>query len=456
MSFLAPCGSEEEGASESKALRDEPRARNLLFILSDQHRGDGLGAAGHPIVRTPRLDRLASEGVLFQHAYVASPLCVPSRASLLSGRYPHQHGCTSNQGRLRGEERTFAEALSEAGFQTLAIGKVHGVHDGFEHVRVPVGGSFEHELQGYFDEEGQPLYGKAEVAGPKYYDARIAYRAVEELERLEQSGERFALLVGFHAPHPPFLVPEPYDAAYDPEAMALPAFEEAELDHKPSWQRVAYEKERARLSDADLRAMIACYWARVAYLDRQVGRVLDALDDLDLAEETLVVYSSDHGENLGDHGLMGKFASFYESEVRVPLVMRLPGALPAGRVVQKPVEQIDVVPTLLELLGVAVPETSEGWNLLPLVEGRPRAARPWVFASIRPDDESSAYMVRTENWKLCYYTDQPGELYNLRRDPGERVNLWTDPEALEMRERLTRWLVERLAQTQPPVSERGR
>ena len=280
----------------SRADGDPPRRPNLLFLLSDQHRGDALGCEGHPLVRTPNLDRLAADGARFARAYVQAPLCVPQRASLFTGRYPELHRATNNACRLPDEELTWAEHLRARGYATRSVGRVHGIYDGCEHVRVP---GKEATLATF---EGTPRPGKPNAPyGPSprsegdHWDARIARAAVRELGRLSEGGEPWALYVGFFSPHPPYAPPVPWDGKYAAEDVNLPDACDPDAGQATSWQRDATRKARD-LDERDQREVVAHYLGLVSYLDAQVGRVLDALDELGLAADTLVVYAKTEPE----------------------------------------------------------------------------------------------------------------------------------------------------------------
>lgn len=414
---------------------------NVLVLFSDQHRGDALGCDGHPAARTPRLDALAAQGVRFTRAFVQAPLCVPSRASLATSRHPLLHRATSNACLLPPDEVTWSALLREEGYTTVSVGRAHGICAGFDHRLVP-GSELLHSSP------------PPRVLPEKdHWDTRIADTAIEELEQLRDAERPFALQVGFFSPHPPHIPTRETGRAIEPADVLVPDLDEAYLAGRTSWQR------RPPVRTANLRYSRALYLSMVLHLDKQIGRVLDALDELGLAEDTLVVYTSDHGSPLGDHGLRQKNLSFYESEVRVPLLMRLPGRLPAEAVVEELAQVIDVAPTAFALLGLQQHPGFQGRDLAPLWRGEQGSGDGLAYSMVdlvhAGAPEHRGLMVRDERWKLCWYTNGEGELYDLVEDPGELVNRFEDPAAGPQRDELWRRLVEHLVGSWARVPERA-
>ena len=444
---LGMLASAEEVEKRVVAEGSGVRRRNLLFIMSDQHRGDALSCEKHPVVRTPMLDRLAGEGVRFSHTYCQSPLCVPSRACSMTGRYVHLNRCYSNACRLPEEEYTWAEFLRDEGYTTVSVGKTHGIDDGLEVTHQSNAGSYPSGASAYNNKMNGLVYGTSPAAADEFYDARIANAAIEQMKRFKEEGKPWALFVGIFSPHPPLWPPKPYDTMYDPDEMAVPPFELSDLDTRPDWQRRTYQSRFSAYTEGDKRNIISHYYGLVTYIDVQIGRIIDALDETGMGGDTVVVYTSDHGDNLGEHGLFAKFASMYEGETRVPGMIRLPGVVAKGAVVDKPIEGIDLTTTALRLLGYEPPEGMLGRDLGPLIQGDKAAARPFVYSAIARGQERGM-MLRTEEWKLCHYSDQAGELYNLKNDPGEMRNLYGDPGVREVRDELTYSLLSHVARSQ--------
>jgi len=406
---------------------------NILFIMTDQQRSDALSCRGNSPARTPNLDRLAAEGTRFDSCFVQCPLCVPSRWSMLTGTYVHAHGTWINEHPFDRTLPTWPERLAQAGYRTLAVGKTHAAHRGFARVPPP--------------EDDRPRcrwpHGRTveKFEGPKeeYYEFRIVAQAAQTLRELARRDEPWALHVGIQAPHPPYILPEPFDTMYDPDTIPVPEFQESELAEKTSGQRMMYERFFKPLPAEHIRRMIAGYWASVAMADECAGIVLDELGRLGLADSTLVCFVSDHGDLNGEHGLFSKFTSAYDSEVGVPMIWRWPGRIPAGATVEELVESIDLVPTIMEAAGLETFPESQGRTLWPLLGGQARAephrkfvtaTTGWMPMAIRPQ----GHMIRTGTHKLVYYPLEPfGELYDLERDPREVRNLYRDPDAQGVR-----------------------
>jgi len=437
------------GAAELAEARgvSGKKGTNLLFIMSDQHRGDTMRCEGHPVARTPMLDRLAGEGVRFSRTYCQSPLCVPSRACSMTGRYVHLNRCYTNATRLPESEYTWAEFLRERGYTAVSVGKTHGIDDGLDVTVTSRGESYPKGASAYNNKRNGLVYGTSPAAAEDFYDARIANAAVEQLRRFKKEGNPWALFVGIFSPHPPMWPPKPYDTMYNPDDIELPPFKLEDLDSRPEWQRRTYQSRFSAYTDEDKRNIISHYYGLVTYIDVQIGRVIDELDGLGMGENTVVVYTSDHGDNMGEHGLFAKFASMYEGEVRVPGIIRLPGLIPKGLVANNPIEAIDLTTTSLHLMGFEPPEQMQGRDLRPLVRGDQSGARPFVYSAIARGAERGM-MLRTEEWKLCHYTDQAGELYDLKNDPGELVNLYGDAGAKKIRDELTYEVLSHLARSQ--------
>src|SRR6266542_3142884 len=392
---------------------------NILLITTDQQRYDCVGANGNPLITTPNLDRLATAGARFEQCYIQNPVCMPSRASLLTGRYCQNHGVRKNGAPLDPDQPNMAKALLAAGYHTASIGKIHLIpHFGRDYeqphpsreygfktminsdepgcyrdayirwverehpehldaVRAPVP-----VPPGYEMPEQYKAYPPAPAGGRGLLDGRrldapaevshSAWVATESIRFLREraagaaSGEEpFFLHAGIYAPHPPLFAPEPYDTMYDPATLPLPLRREGELEDKPSHFRGG-ARRNLEVTDAEWQRAKAFYYGMVSLADAQIGRILAALDELGLAENTIVVFTSDHGEALGDHYQTGKGPTNYDSIVRVPLIVRGPG-VPAGRRVAGLVEHVDVAPTLLEAAGVESYTGMKGRSLDPLL-----------------------------------------------------------------------------------------
>ncbi len=437
-------------AALAASAAEAPAQRlNLLILTNDQHRADALGCTGNPVVRTPAIDRLAAQGALFENHYVQCPQCVPSRSAMHTGRYPHTNRAPTNLYRLSDREETLAMILSRNGYRTATTGELPFAPTkflgGFQEV-LPGGEAMPPDYAALRQRHAENLKsGFQAVAAPwpEQYD-ETALHAGRAIAFLRANRERpFYLHVNFRRPHHPFDPPAPFDRMYEGARFPASHRRDGEMNDKPPAQRKALENsvgfDLRTMTPRDLDRIKSCYYGMISLNDRYIGRILDELDQLRLAGRTIVVFNSDHGEMLGDHGLLFKGGYFYDEVVHAPLILRAPG-LPAGKRVPDLVETVDLMPTLLDLLGLATPDRLQGRSLLPLISGAERrsGAAYSEFPGIK--------MVRTREWKLVHYVRAPyGELYDLREDPHELYNRWHDPAYAaarsEMLGRLADWLV---------------
>lgn len=484
-----------------------PRARNVLLITSDQQHWMTLGI-NNPEISTPNLDRLAAEGTVFDRAYTVNPTCTPTRASIITGKYPSQHGAWSLGTKLPEWEPTVGDLLQSAGLRTALVGKAHfqplkgtpeypslesypvmqdlefwrrfhGPFYGFEHVELARNHTDEaHVGQHYalwMEENGLTNWrdffraptGNAERQRHKWglperfhYDAWIAERSIALLESYAAEGEPFFLWASFFDPHPSYLVPEPWDAMYDPESITVPSVVEGEHERNPPHFRLTQEPRpdfsawresgqglhgfHSHLRDRrELAKDVAVYYGMVSLMDKYIGRILDRLDALGLAEETLVVFTTDYGHLYGQHGLVAKGAFHYEDLIRVPFIVRQPGGVPAGMRTDALISLVDLAPTFLRVLDQAVPWWMTGLDQSAVIYGEAPRARDHVLVENR--HEPTTIHVKTyvdDRWKLTVYFERPyGELFDLHNDPGEIHNLWDDPEAADIRTELLQRLV---------------
>jgi arylsulfatase A-like enzyme len=426
------------------------RAPNLVVFLTDDQAQTAMGAYGHPFLKTPRMDRLAAEGVRFTEAFVTTALCAPSRASLLTGRYAHAHGVRTNGGGpavrnqpgLRAGDATFVDLLHRVGYHTALVGKWHlpSWPTGFDAWAILPG-------QGAYQDPELIANGvRLQLRG--HVDDIVGDQALAVL-RHRPADRPFCLLVHFKAPHRAWVPAPRFARAFEGVEVPLPPAFADGLDGRSEAARRAMmaladlpdfrergvpaalpPEERAR---RNLQHMVTNYCRVLLGVDENVGRVLDFLDAHGLAEPTAVLFTSDNGFFLGEHGLYDK-RLMYEPAIRVPMLLRYPAGLAAGRVdTTHLVLNVDVAPTLLELAGVPVPPGVHGRSWLPLLEGREPA---WREAFLYQYDEYPAWHcvrkhrgVRTRDWKLLHFWEQPEEweLYDLAADPDERHNLAARP-----------------------------
>ena len=420
-----------------------PARYNLLFLMSDQHQRRASSCYGHTQVRTPNIDRLANRGLRFESAYCPSPVCVPSRGSLITGLHPHTHGAKILDDALPSTSRTIAHYFAEKGYLTAAIGKMHFVdesrHHGFAH-RLHEGdftaSLTDAQRQQVRDDHGDAggINGSAsELPIELFQDHWFAEQSVKFLH--QNKAKPFCLWASFLQPHTPFRPHRDYFDKYVPEQMTLPRRPIGDLENGFPGNLVrAKERGWAQQSDDDARQSLAGYYGNVSQMDSYVGRVYDTLCELSLDKNTIVVYTSDHGEMAGAHRTWTKH-NMYEESVGVPLVICIPDG-PKG-VRREIVEQIDLFPTLTQLCGLGSVKLP-GRSQKALIEGQRHTPREFAYSEyyfcrkvFTKDDRyvgrPPLLMVRTAQYKLNYLSWDRCELFDVQKDPGEFANLIDDP-----------------------------
>ncbi len=437
-----------------------PRRPNLLFLFSDQHTQRIAGCYGGLPGLTPNLDRLAAAGVTFDHAYCPSPLCVPSRMSMLTARYPYEQECWTNDDYLRSDAATWAHAAGAAGYRPVLAGRLHSMgpdqlHGYAERVvgdhSPNWGGVPRHDL-GVLDKANDPWRESLDRSGIgqsayQVKDQETAAAACEHLRHVAEArragrDEPFCLTVGFLLPHPPYVAwREDYERF---AGRVAPAAHTEPPDDPHPWE--AWWRDNRAIGDIDaataLRARTA-YHALVHRLDALVGDVLSCLADAGLDDDTLVVYSTDHGDQLGERGLWWKH-TLYEDSVKVPLVMRWPGRMPAGERRAQVTSLLDVAATMVDALGGPALPHARGRSLLAVARD---ARTNWVDETFveHCTDSVPAWtggratqqrMIRSGRWKLVYHHGDAPQLFDLDTDPHERDDLSAQPVHAARRERL--------------------
>ena len=460
---------------------------NVLFIMADQMRWDVLSCAGHPICRTPVLDALAARGVRFANFYTAAPTCTPARYSIFSGRHVHVHNGWSNGWPTQDGEIFLPSILKHYGYATAIAGKLHFApkeeafgFDDFRSYRAE-GPTPERGYDAYMTrkygaytrnriEPGTGGLGVGRFADPPedYDTSWITSQTLEALDGLERSGKPWFLFASYHDPHSPFVEPEPYFSMYPRDSIPLRPI-------PPEARRLRRDargtQERAHVIDdpAVVQAITAVYYGSTTHVDHDIGILLAALEARGLADNTLVIFLSDHGDMLGDRGRMNKQV-MYEGAAHVPLVMHVPKsiqpALTPGRVVDEIAGQVDILPTVLELCGLPVPQGVQGKSLAPLCAGNTAGWPNEAFAAVRaaPFVRQEAYMVgkkrmlRTPEYKLIDYGADfrtQWELFDMAEDPGETRNLAGEPAHGSVLRALAARLDEWQAETPPPMHVPG-
>ena len=424
------------GTLAAPALAAPRAARpNFVFIYTDDQRWDALGCAGHPFLKTPHIDRLAREGARFRNAFVATPLCSPSRACFLTGQYAHTHRVTTNANNnaLSHQLVTFPRLLQQAGYETAFVGKWHMGNDDTPRPGFDRWVSF--RGQGPYQDPQLNIDGKV-TKTPGYTTDLLTGYAVEFLRR--PHARPFSLCLAHKAVHGPFTPAERHKDLYSVEPIPRPPSIKDTLEGKPALRRPAGDKQYAPEAAAQLRGpnenLVRNQLRTLMAVDDSVGRVLAALEETGQLDHTLVIFSSDNGYFWGEHGLGDKRAA-YEESIRIPWLMRYPKLIRSGVVLDEAVLNIDLAPTLLALGGAPPSQAIQGRSLAPLLKG-PR--RPWrraflaeYFAEPQFPRVPTWQAVRTAAWKYIHYTELEGmdELYDLKADPYEMNNLIADPKA---------------------------
>ncbi len=413
---------------------------NILFILTDQHNAQVLGNAGNALIRTPNLDRLAREGVNFDQAYCQNPLCVPSRASLLTGRHSRSIGIYTNTDMLEPNCTTIPRVLSAQGYRTCLIGKAHYNGEQFHgYQERPYGDLYgqAHQPDPRRTAENGPagLGGVVGNAGPTGIPLPMTQTeiCVAEASKWLQThvdlrqDQPFFLSVHFDKPHFPVRCPETYFSHYAGRLHA-PETPEGYAERAVPFVRKAMERFGFRDQDGD--RYLSAYYGCIEWVDDAIGRLLHVLEYLDLAEDTLVIYSSDHGDLCGEKGAWNK-TLFFDSAARVPLIVRYPSLFSAGRTVHDLVGLVDLFPTICDVSQSAVPSSCEGASLLPVLKGTGSHSRSHVFceSAFLGDPTSAGCMIREGDWKYAAYLDGSQELYDIAGDPGEWHNLAAESSA---------------------------
>ncbi len=418
---------------------------NVVIINPDQMRWDFASCYGHPFIGTQHLDRLAAMGTRFTHAFASSPMCGPSRVSFLTGQYPIEHGVRQYGGTYDQANPNALRVLGDAGYVRGLWGKDH---------------CFDGEVIGSLYDEGEDICLGIMAGHPEYINAwdstaldvdsewnltkRLTDAGLDFIQRHAKADRPFFLTLNYQDPHPFFACPEPYASLFSPDQFELP----------PNYRKTATDTEIARLSNwrihsneinmpvADLKRAMAIYAGQIRYVDDQVGRILETLKSLGLLDNTIVLFWSDHGEFIGDFGVTHKIPAFYECLMRVPLVLWDP----TGRVQRGAhsgmVELMDGMATVLDLCGLKQPKGSHARSLAGKTPPRrdiyaeagmlvrqPLEPIPGhvIKGAMPPTAFGPGAMIRTEDWKLCLYGEDRGELFDLRVDRHETSNLFDDP-----------------------------
>lgn len=430
-------------------------ATNLIFFLTDNHARSVLGCYGHPIVKTPNLDKIAETGVRFTNAYCASPLCCPSRAALATGLFPHQTGYWDNYFAYNGGHPSWHGWLRDQGRTAVAVGKLHylsnEIAQGFTgevntmHIHKATG-----DLVGLLrgTEAGVPermsfrnMYGKSGIGEAPYqkYDLDVTKSAIGWLkDEAPKQKQPWVLLVSYASPHPPFTVPERYYRMYPIDKVPLPVqWDKNSRPNHPALNHIRRVDCLAEpVDEAFVRRTVAGYCGLVSHIDEQIGEVISVAREGRLLENTQLLYTSDHGEAAGNHGMFGK-STLYEHSLGIPLMMCGPN-IPEGTVIEEIVSNVDLFDTILECMGFTDKKCADkrlGTSLWPQIGGKQNHRIGFAEVHVK-STKNAAYMLRDKNMKLIYHVDAPPQLFDLGSDPNEETDLVNNSAYAQTIERL--------------------
>lgn len=460
---------------------------NILWYCTDQQRFDTIACLGNPHINTPNLDRLASMGTAFTSCYTQSPICTPSRATFLTGRYPATHHVHRNGNEyFPSSEVLVTKILADAGYDCGLAGKLHlsrakdriekRPDDGYRafhwshHPQPdwPEGHAYADWLKREKGVDPEELFTDVRelMYGPgvpeEFHQTTWCTEKTIEFITEKRSGP-WLMSVNPYDPHPPFDPPAEYLERYDPNALPYPLFRESDIEHQRHFTGIDQQSKNAvdprstGEASYDARAVKACYYAMIELIDNQFGRILDVLEETQQLSNTIIIFTSDHGELLGDHGLLYKGCRFYEASVHVPLIVAWPKAWKCGLRSEALVELVDLPQTILEAVGLSAPAFMQGKSLAPIAAGLsdPDYHKKAVICeyndALQHPDGTHASMRFDGRYKtVVYHGHQIGELYDLHDDPGEFNDLWNDPASKELRARLIIELLDALMASSGP------
>ena len=448
---------------------------NILFLLTDQQRYDSLGCNGATICQTPAIDSIAASGMRFSKAYTPIALCSPARGSLLTGLYPHNHGQLSNMGNFNGvfsdqilDKPAYPQLLKDSGYNVSCIGKWHLAKQGdtefwgydkwhpyneWHQMLKEDGIDYridQDAVQPYEWGGNAPFYGELPLPVDKTMEAWTADKTIDLLNGYSDSENPFMIAANFFGPHFPYAVPEPYLSMYDPDSVERWGnFDELFINKPLIQQKELLRWNSSHLTWEDWQKVIAAYWGFCTFIDDQVQRILNCLEENGLDKNTIVIFSTDHGDMLGSHRLFNKGFHMYEETHHIPLVIRWNEVTAPGSTCNEFVNLVDLMPTFLEIGNAPIPDNLDGRSIVPLLKGD--TVDDWnddVFAEFHGYEPTLATvrMVRTDNWKYVYNPYSEDELYDMKSDPHELHNLANHlgfkHVLRRMKDRMVKWLRE--------------
>ena len=424
--------------------------------MADEIRNDIVLHENYPFVAMPNVDRLRKEGVTFSNTFCQTPTCCPSRGSVMTGKYPQQLGLYNHSCLLPPEEKTMGHHFVEHGYDAVSFGKTHHMNPGFRSYTYDMEATMGSTNHGYNvdDETAVGIFQKDDDGFCDFVACR-QFDTYLENDR-EGSGRPFLAFIGIYSPHAPLYPPRKSAEMYDWKRVELPPEYEEEAATKPEIHGIPRQRW-GHLKIETRKNIIATVLGMCTLVDDCVGRIIASLEQRGILEDTILVFTSDHGDQMGEHGMLGKFYNTYEGSLKVPFVMRIPdrSALSStGKDFDSLVEMVDIYPTLCDLAGIPQPEgpwSLSGKSLVPVLGGQAAEHRSHVFSMIE-----HAHMVRTATWKLVLFDNDRSELYNLENDPEERYNLYGSADHRDVQLELATDLLRRLITYRPANHHPGR
>jgi len=429
---------------------------NILFLFDDQHNASCLGYAGHPFIKTPNLDKLAQKGASFNNMYACSALCCPSRTSFYTGTYVRTHGHAHNDGDLLKSLPSILTELGKDGYTRIQTGKNHlppsvakdfddmwtekTQHNGKEYKEKGVTFKLDEPWSQHFH---SGCWGFEEK---HHRGVWTAQKTIDFLDSKDSKENPFFCWTSFAPPHSPHMPPESLDNMYKPEDIPIDweeyyRFEQSKMQKRPMVED--FWKLGSVRHDIKIFQKAVCrYFALITLVDREIGRILESLEDNGLSDNTIVIFTADHGDFAGEYGQLGKNLPAYDPLIKIPFIYYDPYNPYHGRVVESMFQNVDLFPTLMDRLGLPVPPTVHGKSFLPALAGHPGCYREQVFS-----ETAMEKTIRTKDWKLTYFVRHPhkGQLFRMSPEVNEIDNLWSDPNyqyiKIELLEDLMAWMV---------------
>ncbi len=483
---------------------------NILWVMTDQQRLDSMGCTGGQVF-TPNIDKLASQGSLFTQMFAQSPVCVPSRVNFITGRYPHSHKVRQNNVMVGPDEPHLFRVLRQAGYYLGAIGKNHMFDEAdiekldFENCSINKNEFDSDRIDEYNQHLDAIKKRMAEVgswAGACWHDfpekitrtGRTSQAAVDFLENYDED-RPFMLWASFEDPHAPHTAPQRFRSLYPEDSMQLPDGAVCHTDHpelvgKPSRQQIKrHAQKMTQATESDLQRYMAVYRGMITFVDEQIGKIIDTLKSRDMLENTVIIFVSDHGDFLCDHGMVKKDLLMYDCQLNIPCCIRWPGLADQGKRINAMCEQIDIYPTLLDCLGLEIPPGVQGQSFKQVLTGEVDSFRTEIHAEICFPNNRNAYKsydefisewkqvnegnivghplhntasfnvpgdfvkcIRTQTTKYVWYAQGEEELYDLQNDPGEKINLADDLEYVQIKADMKNRLLEWNALSEDPLN----